>query len=483
MAKLLSLVRVVVVLLWSGAGGVYGLGINWGTRASHPLPPKIVVEMLKDNGINKVKLFDAEEHAVKALANTGIEVMLGIPNDQIQLMATSTKAAANWVESNVTEFKLDGGVNIRYVAVGNEPFLEAYNGTYINYTLPALQNIQNALNKAGLGKDVKATIPLNADVYAGNLPSLGDFRVEIHDLMIEICQFLSNNDAPFSVNIYPYLSMYGDADFPVDFAFFDGVSQPVVDNNGNQYTNVFDANLDTLVWALKKAGFANLPIIVGEIGWPTDGEKSANIKYAQRFNQGLMKHITSNQVTPMRAPILETYLFSLIDEDEKSVAPGNFERHWGIFEYDGKPKYDLDLSGQGQNRQLAPAKNVKYLRQQWCVLNPSVDISMDQLSATVNYACSNADCTALAYGSSCASLDIRGNASYAYNMYYQVHNQQPGDCVFSNFAMVTDKDPSQPSCKFEIQIAVGAASRSTMSCIHFVTTVVGAVVVVLVSFL
>jgi hypothetical protein len=41
------------------------------------------------------------------------------------------------------------------VAVGNEP--------YYHLSLPALENIQNALN--GVGDRIKATVPLNADVY------------------------------------------------------------------------------------------------------------------------------------------------------------------------------------------------------------------------------------------------------------------------------------------------------------------------------
>ncbi|KAM3008675.1 hypothetical protein FF2_032786 [Malus domestica] len=38
---------------------VEGLGVNWGTMATHKLPPEMVVRMLKDSGIQKVKLFDA----------------------------------------------------------------------------------------------------------------------------------------------------------------------------------------------------------------------------------------------------------------------------------------------------------------------------------------------------------------------------------------------------------------------------------------
>lgn len=474
------LFSVLVMSVW--VGWVQGLGVNWGTMATHPLSPDIVVQMLKDNGITKVKLFDAEEHTMKALANTGIQVMVGIPNDQLQMIATSTKDAANWVETNVTEFNLDGSVDIRFVAVGNEPFLESYNGTFIQYTFPALQNIQNALNKAGLS-NIKATVPLNADVYEGDVPSEGQFRTDINDLMIQICQFLASNGAPFTVNIYPFLSLYSNENFPVDFAFFDGTGQPLIDGNV-QYTNVFDAALDTLFWALKKSGFPNLPVLVGEVGWPTDGDKHGNINFAQRFNQGLLKNIMSGLGTPMRFKAAETYLFSLVDEDAKSIAPGNFERHWGIFQYDGTPKYALDLSGQAQNKALVSAKGVKYLPRRWCVINLSASsTALTQLSDSITYACTHGDCTSLGYGSSCNSLNYQGNASYAFNAYYQANNQQNGDCVFSGLAVVTQTDPSQGACKFEIQIAVSATSKAMNSCIYSLISVAGVAVVVLLSFL
>lgn len=94
--------------------------------------------------------------------------------------------------------------------------------------------------------------------------------------MVDIVKFLHANKAPFAVNIYPFLSVYESPDFPIEFAFFDGGAKPVVDNK-YQYTNLFDANLDTLVWSLRKAGAGGMKIIVGEAGWPTDGDKNTNI--------------------------------------------------------------------------------------------------------------------------------------------------------------------------------------------------------------
>ena len=101
-----------------------------------------------------------------------------------------------------------------------------------------------------------------------------------------------------------------------------------------------------LVSALTAAGYPNMTIIFGEIGWPTDGTLSATTELAQKFNNELINHLQSGKGTPLRPNIqIEAYLFSLLDEDIKSIDPGPFERHWGIFYYDGIAKYQLNLAG------------------------------------------------------------------------------------------------------------------------------------------
>ncbi|KAM7505618.1 hypothetical protein LguiB_004522 [Lonicera macranthoides] len=438
---------------------VESLGVNWGTMATHKLPPKVVVQMMKDNGIQKVKLFDADKSTMSALAGSGIEVMVAIPNDQLAVM-NSYDRAKDWVKHNITRYDWHGGVTIKYVAVGNEPFLKSYNNSFLNTTFPALQNIQNALNEAGVGDQIKATVPLNADVYGSPednpIPSAGRFRTDINSQMTQIVQFLDQNKAPFTVNINPFLSLYGNDDFPMDYAFFDGATNPIVDN-GIQYTNVFDANFDTLVSSLKAAGYGDMPIVVGEVGWPTDGDKNANSNYAYRFYNGLLPKLASNKGTPLRPGSIEVYLFGLLDEDAKSVAPGNFERHWGIFKYDGQPKYSIDFSGQGQNKFLVPAQNVEYMEKQWCTFNPNAK-DLSKLADNINFACTFADCTALGYGSSCNSLDANGNASYAFNAYYQAQNQARLSCNFQGLAMLSTQNISQGNCNFTIQIVSTSSS-------------------------
>ncbi|RVW55228.1 Glucan endo-1,3-beta-glucosidase 8 [Vitis vinifera] len=370
-------------------------------NASHILQPSIVVRLLKDNGINKVKLFDADSWTVNALAGSGIEVMVGIPNKDLQRY-NSYKKAKHWVEKNVTKHLYDGGVDIRYVAVGNEPFLTSYNGSFLNTTFPALSNIQKALDEAGHGDKIKATIPLQCR-----------------------CLRVCHQQA-----IRRTVPLYQNPDFPLDFASLMevGIQQKT---RASSYTNVFDANHDTLVWALRKAGVPDLKILVGEIGWPTDGDKNANLKLARRFYDGLLKKLADGKGTPLRPGRLDVYLFGLIDENMKSVAPGSFERHWGIFFFDGKPKFPMDFSGKGLDKFLEPAKGVIYLEPKWVVLNRDAVKNMTQVEPFVNYACSNSDCTSLGYGSSCNNLDQNGNVSYAFNMYFQMQNQDVEACNFN----------------------------------------------------
>ncbi|KAG8100605.1 hypothetical protein GUJ93_ZPchr0013g37623 [Zizania palustris] len=113
MARLVAAVLVVAVAWWAAAVEVKGLGVNWGTQASHPLPAKAVVQLLKDNGITKVKLFDTDFAAMSALAGSGIEVMVAIPNVMLSDMASDPSNAKDWVKRNVKRYAFDGGVTIK----------------------------------------------------------------------------------------------------------------------------------------------------------------------------------------------------------------------------------------------------------------------------------------------------------------------------------------------------------------------------------
>lgn len=452
-----ALSLLILVLVGSLLPAEADIGVNWGMLSTHRLSPSIVVDLIKENRIGKVKLFDANPSVLTALMGSNIEVMVGIPNEMLALLSSSPAAADVWVSQNVSRYVVKGGVNMRYIAVGNEPFLTSYQGQFQSFVVPAMLNLQQSLAKANLAGYIKLVVPCNADAYEASLPSQGAFRPELTQIMTQLVSFLNSNGSPFLVNIYPYLSLYQSTDFPQDYAFFEGSSHPVIDGQ-NTYYNVFDGNFDTLVAALNRIGHGQMPIVIGEIGWPTDGAFSANLSAARAFNQGLVNHILSNKGTPLRpgVPPVDVFLFSLLDEEQKSTLPGNFERHWGIFSFDGQVKYPLNLG----NGILKNAIDVQYLPSRWCVANPFRDLN--DVSNHMKLACSVGDCTTLYYGGLCNAIGDKGNISYAFNSYYQVQKQDERSCDFDGLGMVTFLDPSIGDCHF--LVGINDTSSSSTRC-------------------
>lgn len=114
----MTAVVLLMLLLFGGSGVVESaIGVNWGTVSNHRLSPSTVVDLLKDNKIQKVKLFDADPDCLRALMGTGIEVMVGVSNDLLATISSSSNAADLWVSQNVSRylFKGRGGANIKYV--------------------------------------------------------------------------------------------------------------------------------------------------------------------------------------------------------------------------------------------------------------------------------------------------------------------------------------------------------------------------------
>ncbi|KAF4370795.1 hypothetical protein G4B88_030515 [Cannabis sativa] len=429
------------------------LGVNWGTMASHPLPPPKVVELLKSNNFTKVKLFDADPLVLEALSGSNIRVTIGIPNTMLKSLNSSKKAAESWVHDNVTRYVSNSGsrVRIEYVAVGDEPFLQTYGEQFYPFVIGAAINVQNALLKAKLESMVKVVVPCSFDAFLSEsgLPSKGHFRADINKTMIHLLTFLTKHSSPFFVTISPFLSLHQNKNISLNFALFKDTAKSH-NNSHRAYKNSFDLSYDTLVMALSSVGFSRIGIVVAQIGWPTDGAANATSANAETFTRGLMEHLRSKLGTPLRPkdPPVDTYILSLLDEDQRSIAAGSFERHWGLFTFDGQAKYQFDF-GQG-SKNLVNAQNVEYLPPKWCVVNNNKDLS--NASASALQACSSADCTALSPGGSCSNITWPGNISYSFNSYYQQHDQSAASCDFGGLGLITTMDPSVGKCSFPVEL-------------------------------
>ncbi|KAK1279233.1 hypothetical protein QJS04_geneDACA003669 [Acorus gramineus] len=307
------------------------VGVCYGMLGKPLPPPNEVVSLYKSKNISRLRLYAPHVGALNALRGSGIEVIVGTPNEELKVLATSKDAAANWVKTNVRPYWPD--VKFRYIAVGNEvipvPFAE--------YVLPAMQNIYNAL-----GDDLRGTIKVSTAVHmviVGDSypPSKGAFSQASLTYMKPIARFLVDTGAPLLLNVYPYFAHRDNPkDISLKYATFTSPNAVVFDGPLS-YQNLFDAMVDSVYSALQKAGAANVPIVVSESGWPSAGGPAASVDNARTYNTNLIKHVKNG--TPKRPGPLETYIFAMFNENKKDGA--ETEKHFGLFYPNKEPVYPI----------------------------------------------------------------------------------------------------------------------------------------------
>ncbi|KAJ9543433.1 hypothetical protein OSB04_023140 [Centaurea solstitialis] len=457
----------IIIAITTTTPRVQSIGVNWGTTASHPLPPSKVVELLKLNKINKVKLFDSNPQILESLSGTNIAVTVGIPNSMLHALNSSVKAAESWVHDNLTRYLSSDRTRIEFITSVLVSLvllaLKVHCGwrravspklrfTILPFRRWAAISIEAALIRAKLADKVKVVIPCSFDAFQSEsgLPSKGHFRPDINKTMISVLKFLTKTRSPFFVSISPFLSYHQNKNISLDFALF-RQSAHAHNDTRKSYKNSLELSYDTLITALTVAGFPQIDIVISQIGWPTDGAPNATVSNAEAFTKGLLDHFRDKKGTPLRprATQMEIYLYTLFDEDRRNITAGDFERHWGLFTFDGQAKYEVDFD-QGPKR-LVNAQAVEYLPSRWCVVNNNLNVS--NATARAAEACvDGADCTALSPGGSCWNLSWPGNVSYAFNSYYQEHDQRAESCDFGGLGMITTVDPSVGNCRFNVEL-------------------------------
>ncbi|KAK6124660.1 hypothetical protein DH2020_041600 [Rehmannia glutinosa] len=412
----------------------------------------MVVDLLLQNGVNDARIYTSQDDILQAFVGSGINLTIGIFNTY----AISTKEQAKaWVQKNVPYYS---SANIRQVYIGNYIFTQALNNTkLIDAGINTLTLVQTALNEAGYGDHIKATLPHTFAIVKDNItrPSEAEFKDKLKDAMNTTLRFLQQNNAPFVVEIFP-ISYVTENKLDPSFAFPDNKSTHVVtDVNGAVYTNVFEFVYDSFVWALEKAGAPDMKLIVGQVGWPTDGYPGANSSTAERFYKSFLPFVASNKGTPKRpgSPI-DSYVHCLTDES-KMPDEIPYARHWGIYRTNGEPKFKIDLTGQGRDIFPARAKGIMRMPERWCILNGEKAGDREKVMHEFRTACGYADCTSLAPGGSCSQLSFEDNASYAFNMFFQASFQDENACYFNGLGMVSLDNPSTDECVFPVEVVKG----------------------------
>ncbi|KAL2538913.1 O-Glycosyl hydrolase family 17 protein [Forsythia ovata] len=140
----------------------------------------------------------------------------------------------------------------------------------IDNLVSAMRTLHRALIRYGI-QDVNVTTAHSLGILESSQPSsLAKFRPnwDKGDLDIML-QFLHQTKSPFMVNPYPY---FGYSPEQANFALFKPNSGLHDKYTKQTYTNMFDLLIDAVHISMKKLGYGDVEIIVGETGWAFAGE-------------------------------------------------------------------------------------------------------------------------------------------------------------------------------------------------------------------
>ncbi|KAA8523191.1 hypothetical protein F0562_009614 [Nyssa sinensis] len=440
------------------------IGVCYGRNADDLPTPDKVAKLVQLHNIKYLRIYDSNIQVLKAFANTGVELMIGIPNLDLLPFSQFQTNADTWLKNSILPYY--PATKIAYITVGAE-VTEAPNNVSA-LVVPAMQNVFTALRKAGLHKKIKVSSTHSLGVLSRSFPpSAGAFNSSHAFFLKPLLEFLSEKESPFMVDLYPYFAYRDNShNVSLDYALFESSSEVIDPNTGLLYTNMFDAQIDALYYALMALNFGAIKIMVTETGWPSKGstkETAASPDNAQTYNTNLIRHVINDTGTPAKpGDELDVYIFSLFNENRK---PGlESERNWGLF-YPGQTSvYKLDFTGRGVVDMTTEA-NVTSSNGTWCIASSTA--SEVDLQSALDWACGpgNVDCSAIQPSQPCFEPDnLVSHASYAFNNYYQQNGATDIACGFGGTGYRTNKNPSYDSCLY---MTTGskktAASNITMS--------------------
>lgn len=315
-----------------------------------------MVTLLKAAKIKNIRIYDANHEILTAFRGSGIEIIVGLPNEFLKEISVGEDGAVNWIKANVEPFH--PATKIVGIAVGNE-ILGGNDMELWEVLLPAVKNVHSALQRLGLAKSIHVSSPHSEAVFASSFPpSSCVFREDVAQFMKPLLQFFSQIDAPFYINAYPFLAYKSDPEhIDINYALFKK-NAGIFDAKTNlHYDNMFDAQIDAAYAALEKVGFGKMEVIVSETGWASHGDENeagADLKNARTYNYNLKKKLAKKKGTPYRPKIkVRAYIFALFNENLK---PGpTSERNFGLFKPDGSIAYDIGFTG------LVPSSATSFL--------------------------------------------------------------------------------------------------------------------------
>ncbi|CAN0915873.1 Glucan endo-1,3-beta-glucosidase 13 [Linum grandiflorum] len=437
----------------TAAQGGGSIGVNYGRIADDLPSPAQVVQLLKSQGITKVKLFDTNSQVLTSLAHTAISVTVALPNEMLADAAADQSFADEWVRANISKFY--PATKIEAIAVGNEVFVDPKNTTL--HLVPAMKNVHNSLIKFNL-TEIKISSPIALSALQNSYPaSSGSFKSDLIEPVIKpMLSFLRQTGSYLMVNAYPFFAYAANADqIPIDYALFKPNSGSVDSGNGLQYSSLMEAQLDAVFAAMSAVQYGDVKMVVTETGWPSVGdsdEVGASHANAQSYNGNLVNRVLTGKGTPLRPnEPLTVFLFALFNENKKTGPTS--ERNYGLFYPNQQKVYDITLSSSttpaAEGGESKDSPSASHGGETWCVANGRV--GEEKLKAAMEYACGEggADCRPIEEGATCHDPNtVEAHASYVFNSYYQKKQRRAGTCHFGGAAYVVTQPPSSGKCEY-----------------------------------
>lgn len=324
--------------------GTYG--INYGRIADNLPSPENVAKLLRAAKIKNVRIFDANHSVLEAFSGTGLELVVGLPNENVKDISNNPDHALAWIKENVLAFL--PGTRIRGIAVGNEVLGGPDQSLWVAL-LGAAKNLHDATKQLQIDDVIQISTSHSQAVFQNSYPpSNCTFTEDVAKYMKPLLEFFSQVDSPFCLNAYPFLAYtYNPTEIDLNYALFEKNEGIYDEKYDLHYDNMLDAQIDAAYAALEDAGYNKMEVIITETGWASRGdqnEPAATTSNARTYSFNLRKRLALRKGTPHRPEnVLKAYIFALFNEYQK---PGpTSERNFGLFKADGSIVYDIGFSG------------------------------------------------------------------------------------------------------------------------------------------
>jgi len=373
------------------------IGMNWSDKYMRNQLDRVTqFKILRDNDFFHIKLFspdglaeisraygdvDMETDATPMNKRRSVHAYVGVPNRYLSSLSSNLDDCREFIKKNILEYKSI----VKMLIVGNEPLLciktkdwatklECGSLQVPAKLLPAMKNMKIAAMELGL--DVPVTTAFNGGIMEMSqnpwTPCVADFKEHVKPILEPIWDFLRGQDpvAPFMVNLYSWFACMGGHLTPAASC---GHYEPnqrdekgeiitTVDANGERvpipfnvafdgeygYLFNYDMQVDMQRVAMCKNGIFDVPLWIGETGWPTAGHKFATYTNSGLYMKNIVKRGRGELIGPAEVDTARwtgvphtVFLFEAFNEEYKyEIEHGSkFENDFGIFHETGSPKW------------------------------------------------------------------------------------------------------------------------------------------------